>query len=257
MQGRGVSCQLYGCAGDSKSRLLHGLVSLLLLRIEEAREGVMGEARGECGPPEVPVQAITPEALQQAAVVAQAEAIAAAAQVCPFCCSAFGHNAPSNIKPAETSGEYVSMCAGACKGGGTSWGQRQHGAKRGAGCRAGRCGLAGGCPAGPPAAAAAGAPRQRGRPPGRRPCPAHQPPPAKVTCCIPLTAPHLCDVGAGVRIWLHASRAMESAAFALWHASSCGAGERALRVHARELACCALSEHAQANNVAALLSRLQ
>jgi hypothetical protein len=50
---------------------------------------------------------------------------------------------------------------------------------------------------------------------------------------------------------------MESAAFALWHVTSCGAGERALRAHARELACCALSEHAQANNVAALLSRLQ
>ncbi len=56
---------------------------------------------------------------------------------------------------------------------------------------------------------------------------------------------------------MHVSRGMESAAFALWHVTSCGAGERALRAHARELACCALSEHAQANNVAALLSRLQ
>ena len=52
-------------------------------------------------------------------------------------------------------------------------------------------------------------------------------------------------------------RGTESAAFALWHVSGCAAGERALRVHVRALACCALSEHAQANNVAALLSRLK
>jgi hypothetical protein len=82
MQGRRwVNCWLGVRAGNSESRLLHGLVSLLLLRVEEAGQGVMGEARGECGPPEVPVQAVTPEALEQAATVAQAEAVAAAAQV--------------------------------------------------------------------------------------------------------------------------------------------------------------------------------
>ena len=47
-------------------------------------------------------------------------------------------------------------------------------------------------------------------------------------------------------------RCTESAAFALWHVSGCAAGERALRVHVRDLASCALSEHAQASNVAAL-----
>ena len=57
-----------------------GLASLLLLHADKAAHAVMGEACGDCGPPEVPAQDVTPEALQAAAAVAQAEAVAAAAQ---------------------------------------------------------------------------------------------------------------------------------------------------------------------------------
>lgn len=60
---------------------MQGLLALLLLGLEEARDAVLGEARGECGPPEVPAQDITPDALHHAALVAQADAMSAAAQV--------------------------------------------------------------------------------------------------------------------------------------------------------------------------------
>ena len=68
------------CAVDS-GQLVQGLLALLLLGLEEAKDAVLGEARGECGPPEVPVQDINPEALHHAAVATQADAMSAAALV--------------------------------------------------------------------------------------------------------------------------------------------------------------------------------
>ena len=58
-------------------------MDLLLVDLESAREVVRGEVRGDLGPSEVPPDAVSPEALQHAAVIAQAEAIAAAAVVRP------------------------------------------------------------------------------------------------------------------------------------------------------------------------------
>lgn len=63
-------------------------MDLLLTDLEAARDAVWGEVRGKLGPPAVATGDVSPEALQQAAVVAQAEAISAAAVVsclaCPF-----------------------------------------------------------------------------------------------------------------------------------------------------------------------------
>jgi len=56
-------------------------VDLLLVDSEAAREAVQGEVQGDIGPPEVPPEDVSPEALQQAAVVLQAEAVSAAAAV--------------------------------------------------------------------------------------------------------------------------------------------------------------------------------
>ena len=66
-------------------------MDLLLTDLEAARDAVWGEVRGELGPPAVATDDVSPEALQQAAVVAQAEAISAAAVVC---CLAYPFRTP-------------------------------------------------------------------------------------------------------------------------------------------------------------------
>ena len=56
-------------------------MDLLLTDLEAARAAVQGEVRGDLGPPAVAPGDVSPEALQQAAIVAQAEAVSAAAVV--------------------------------------------------------------------------------------------------------------------------------------------------------------------------------
>lgn len=63
-------------------------MDLLLVDLEAAREAVRGEVRGDLGPPAVAPGEVPPEALQHAAVVTQAEAVAAAAVVRP---ASFSH----------------------------------------------------------------------------------------------------------------------------------------------------------------------
>ncbi|CAL8469763.1 g9305 [Coccomyxa elongata] len=67
------------CIELAELRLTGHLVDLLLVDLEAAREAVRGEVGGDLGTPAVAPCDVSPEALQHAAVVAQAEAVAAAA----------------------------------------------------------------------------------------------------------------------------------------------------------------------------------
>jgi hypothetical protein len=60
------------------------MVGLLSVGLEEAEQATCDEVEGSCGPAQVMPSEAMPAALQQAAVVLQAEALAAASQVC-FC----------------------------------------------------------------------------------------------------------------------------------------------------------------------------
>lgn len=73
--------------------LVEGLVDLLSVGLKEAVQAMHEEIGGSCGPAEVRAADATAEAVQQAARVLQAKALAAASQVCCrartrcFCCS--------------------------------------------------------------------------------------------------------------------------------------------------------------------------
>lgn len=70
------------CSAErAELRLTGHLVDLLLVNLEVAHESVQGEVQGDLGPPAVAPDDVSPEALQHAAVVAQADAVAAAAVV--------------------------------------------------------------------------------------------------------------------------------------------------------------------------------
>lgn len=58
------------------------MVDLLSVGLEEAEQATHEEIEGSCGPAQVTAAEVTPAAAQQAAVLLQAEALAAASQVC-------------------------------------------------------------------------------------------------------------------------------------------------------------------------------
>ena len=69
-------------AGSLSQKLVNSMVDLLTVGLEEAELATLAEIEGSCGPAQVTAAEATPAAAQQAAILLQAEALAAASQVC-------------------------------------------------------------------------------------------------------------------------------------------------------------------------------